>query len=761
MAGAGKAAPTPSLTWNVAATPIQISFSAHGVPLASESQLSGGPGGRLSYRVADGSFHTLTNLVATQALSDGAQYQVATDEPGRTATVTLARIAGGVTVSLAFTPSAGITDTFESFAATDAEHYLGGGEESHPLDLRGRTVVDEVSGRCFRGMSAPFYLSSAGYGISLETAAIASMAFPGASPAGACFGGPEPRCPMAGGLQVVQICAETAALTYDVFAGTPEQIVSAYTARVGRPLLPPPSQFALIKWRDVVGGPADLFEDVDKLHALAIPIGWVLLDNPWETADCYGTMTFDSKFPDPAGMIRAIHARGVQFMLWISPLVRGQSCPPSSLYPQSALLGTGGKATTIDLTDPGVLATFESSLRALIALGVDGFKGDRGNDVDFESQQLAGGSGLMVQNAYPLLYAKAAAAAIDAAGKTGAFATIFHVGSPGSSATLPGFWAGDQSGTFAGLQDAIHDGLSAGIAGYPIWGSDTGGYGSDALTPEVFVRWAQFSAVSPVFEVGGIGANATFWNFGEPTISQFRAAAILHYELFPYLYSLAGTAHASGVPILRPLALEYPNDPVSWQQDLEVLVGHDLLAAPVTVAAPSASTVHVPAGSWIDLWTGGAEVGPSTFSETPPLDRFPLYLRSGAVIPFAARTPLVWPKAWPVNALALPGRAGWLYAPATGTSTNRTADFGSFRATMRGKTAHVVLRNAPAQVQVSLVGVTPASVRIGGAVVRRSASDAALRARPSGWERTASPFPGVVLKIATHGGSATVDLTLS
>ena len=111
-----------------------------------------------------------------------------------------------------------------------------------------------------------------------------------------------------------------------------------------------------------------------------MPIGWVLLDNPWETGNCYGQMSFDAgRFPNPRGMIRALHARDVRFMLWISPLVRQQSCPPPQQYSQNVLYGTGGPAVTIDLTDAVTRSTFEASLSKLIGLGVDGFKDDRGD----------------------------------------------------------------------------------------------------------------------------------------------------------------------------------------------------------------------------------------------------------------------------------------------------------------------------------------------------------------------------------------------
>jgi alpha-glucosidase (family GH31 glycosyl hydrolase) len=750
------------VSWQVTQTPFRLSILAGGVTRVSESDLSGGPGGRLSYRLADGSFHGLSNVIGSTPSGAGMTYQIATDEAGRTATVTLQPVKNGVSVALTLQPADGVVDTFESFAASPGEHFLGGGERPAALDLRGQSLAIKTAYSCSSTMPAPFFLSSAGYGVLVHGTTIASMAFPGATLADSCAGGPESQCPLAAHLSVAQICTKSASLSYDVLAGTLEQIVSAYTAEVGRPPVPPASQFALIKWRDIVSGPAELYEDVDQLHALKIPIGWVLLDNPWESGLCYGRMTFDTqRFPDPGGMIASLHARGVEFMLWISPLVRRQFCPPPPQYSQSALFGTGN-AATIDLTDPATLSTFEQSVRSLIALGVDGFKADRGDEIDLEPLQLAGGPGLTLHNEYPLLYARAVAAAIQAAGKTASFATLFRAGAPGSAATVPGFWGGDQQGSFPGLAAAIRDGLSAGVAGYPVWGSDTGGFDSAALTPDVFVRWAQFSAVSPVFEVGGTGGNATFWNFGPETVAAFREAAVLHYELFPYLYSLAEAAHTGGLPIMRPLALEYPSDGQAWQHDLEVLVGRNLLAAPVTTPGSEAQ-VYLPAGSWLDLATGELRHGGGLpYVRPAPLDQLPLYLRKGAVIPFAARTPLLWRREWPVDALSLPGRGGWLYAPGEGAARAATPEFGSFRAVTQASTVRIRLRHAPSETQVLLTGRSaPSSVRIDGLVVRKSVSLAALRTAATGWTTTTAPFPGVVLKLTPHSGAAQVELVLA
>jgi alpha-D-xyloside xylohydrolase len=324
---------------------------------------------------------------------------------------------------------------------------------------------------------------------------------------------------------------------------------------------------------------------------------------------------------------------------------------------------------------------------------------------------------------------------------------------------LNGVWAGDQPGTFTGLRAAIRMAQTAGVSGFPIWGSDIGGYHSAGLTPEVFVRWAQFAAVTPIFEVGGVGQNARFWTFGPRTVELFRRAAELHYELFPHLYELARRAARTGLPIVRPLALDQPADDRSWSADLEFLVGGDLLVAPVAAASGSAHRIYLPEGEWVDVTRGTRHAGGRTIRRPTPLDELPLYLRAGTAVPFNARTPAIWSRPWQVDDLRRPGRAGWLLAPGPGSTTASSADAGSIGASTKGAVLELSLRRAPAETQVVvLTRERPAAVEIGGRRVAASGSAAALRRARTGWMFTRGPRGGVVLKLTGSRGVARVRL---
>ncbi|MBV8396552.1 MAG: glycoside hydrolase family 31 protein, partial [Actinobacteria bacterium] len=577
----------------------------------------------ITYRLADGTEHRLTSVRSRR----GDVYVVSTDERGRTATVAVERSGGTTRISVQLNPAKGVAEVHDAFAASAHDHFLGGGEHADYVDLRGRIVPVKVSYVC-SSAPIPYFASTAGWGLRLATENVAGLAFPESSGGSGCTFDSSPECTFPPLKDRVEVCVLGARLDEDVYAGSPAAVLRAYEDDVGAPRVPPRSELELVKWRDVVNRPSDLIEDVTKLRAAGVPIGWVLLDNPWEP--CVGTLRFDTRrIPDPAALVRTLHALGVKFMLWVSPK---DICVN---YPADDLVGPRGHQV-VALWRPAAARLFESRLRRVFAIGVDGVKGDRGDEVELGSRQ----------NAYPLLFARAVLSAL----KPGA-AGIFRAATVGSQSVLPGMWAGDQSGDFVGLQAAIRDGVSAGMSGFPTWGSDTGGY-STSPTAEVFARWAQFSAMTPVFEVGGTGANATPWTLGAGAMSALRDAAVLHYELFPYLYGLL-EGHE---PVLRSLGYAFPADEAAWQADFEFMVGSDLLAAPV-VGPGTTPRVYLPRGSWIDLYTGATVEGPANFVRPTPLSQFPLYVRPGAVVPFDMRTASSW---WGADELTHPGRAGYL-----------------------------------------------------------------------------------------------------
>ncbi len=759
-----------ALTWRTAASPFRIDFVRDGRVVARHAPgAAAKPGTRLGYWLADGTVRRLTGQLAAEPVAGGTAYTVATDEPGRSARVTVTRTSRGLSVALQLIPNSGVAGIYEAFAAERNEHFLGTGERGQYVDLRGQIVPLKIAYDCASTIVTPFYLSSRGYGIYLETSAVGHIEFAGHHDGPACSErSPDepPLCRLGGRSDRVELCVKASELSYEVYAGTPEQIVRAYTARTGRPALPPPEQLALVKWRDEVSGERELLDDISQLQRRGIPLGWILLDNPWEAGGCKGTLSFDSsRFPDPARTIAAVRARDVRLMLWISPLVTRRADCPYTGYDESVLIAGDAQERQIDLTSRAARELFVQRLRGLVLLGVDGVKADRGDQFDLEDDRLAGGEGITLHNRYPTLYAQAVAEAFRAAGRR--VAGMFRAGYAGSQRAVPAVWAGDQESSFAGLSAAIRMGQTASVSGFPIWGSDIGGYhrgfrnSAPDVTPELLVRWAQFAAVTPLFEVGGIGRNARFWELGTTATELFRRSAVLHYELAPYLYQRARAAHSTGSPILRPLGFSFPYDEQAWTHDLEFLVGPDLLAAPASSSGRRVD-VYLPKGEWVDLERGGRLKGPLRYERTTPLDELPLYLRAGAAIPFDFRTPDVWADPWRANDLLRAGRAGWLYAPGGSVTAAVSNEAGRLRAVSRGDTLTLSFSAAPRELQaLVLTRAKPLQVTIGGRVVPAARSLAELRRSREGWtRRTDGPFAGVVLKLAPAAGAAVAAIDL-
>jgi alpha-D-xyloside xylohydrolase len=203
-------------------------------------------------------------------------------------------------------------------------------------------------------------------------------------------------------------------------------------------------------------------------------------------------------------------------------------------------------------------------------------------------------------------------------------------------------WGGDNEASFSpdnGLPTVVTAGISAGLSGMPLWGADIGGYLGlpDTPNPLLLQRWTEFAAFTPMMEVMS-SKNITPWTFdknspsGTPALDTYKKFAILHMSLFPYRYAAAQQAQKTGIPPMQALALLYQDDPKARYIKDEYLFGPDLLVAPV-IDENTSRAVYLPAGDWINLFTGDAITGPQTVIAKAPADTIPVYLRRGAILP--------------------------------------------------------------------------------------------------------------------------------
>jgi alpha-glucosidase (family GH31 glycosyl hydrolase) len=288
----------------------------------------------------------------------------------------------------------------------------------------------------------------------------------------------------------------------------------------------------------------------------------------------------------------------------------------------------------VDFSNPAAGAWWWAAHRHLVRLGVAGWWLDGGEGPPANSK-LHAGDGALLHNMYDLLRHQAFAEG-EAADRPGQRPFLLcRSGGAGMQRFGAACWSGDINNDFATLEAQVPLGLNTGLSGVPYWGSDVGGFFHPIPeTGELYARWFQLGAFCPVFRSHGwLWREHVPWAHGAEVEAICRRYAELRYRLLPYTYTLAWQARTLGLPLMRPLVLNYPDHPRVWGLGHEFLWGDDLLVAPVTREGATAWPVFLPRGGWYDFWTGARHDGPGGITVTAPLDQLPLLVRAGAILP--------------------------------------------------------------------------------------------------------------------------------
>ncbi len=423
----------------------------------------GGAEAPLAY-VAKGVEHRLTRVVSERREDAGRTYRVATDEPGRTAVVTVEGTADGVAVTWGLRPAAGVEAMRTTIAGSPDLHFLGTGQRTRWVDMRGTVVPLKVWNTCESSAPSPFFASTGGFGAWFSTPAVGRIAFPGAADgtAFACELG-QPPCPVGDAVAAVRVCLKASSTAFEIARGTPERLVSWFSERVGRPKAPWLPQLALIR----AARPRLGLGRADRGHRAAPRAAAPdRVDRARQSLGGRGrlqpvlrrSLVRPGAVSRPEGSDEGVHAAGVRLMLWISPQIKRAECPAPDL-PDGWLTGDD-QITIRGLTRPDVSARLRRCPASARRARRRRFQGRRGDEVDLEDAPVAAGKGTVVQEQYPLLYAAAAAKAMG----NRPFGSLFRSFVPGSTSLLGGIVGPDQRHTWNGLSGAIKAAQTAGVA---------------------------------------------------------------------------------------------------------------------------------------------------------------------------------------------------------------------------------------------------------------------------------------------------------
>jgi alpha-glucosidase (family GH31 glycosyl hydrolase) len=577
---------------------------------------------------------------------------------------------------LRLAPATGIAVDRARSVAADAGEAAGAAETQHRLTLRfswigeqhfyglgeGGKQFDRLDGvRPFwnshfvhgtgSDIGVPLLLSTAGYALFFDTTADAEVV----------VGRTERDA------EIVYRVDQGAIDCYFLAGATLRALLGTVARLLGSPALPPRWSLGFLQSTRHFTDQAEVQRLAQTLRAKQIPCDGVVFLSTYGDAKGWnrgvGHLEFEPDlFADPASAIGALRAQGFQVITHEYPVLHPQSPLLAEAERRGFLLSEGYRLSRveshptteyhegqrfIDFSNPEARAWWWEQHRALADLGVAGWWLD-GGEGPSSAAALQGGTGRDLHNVYDRLRQQGFAEGESSTHPDRRPFLLCRSGAAGMQRYGATCWSGDINNTFATLEAQIPLGLNTGLSGIPYWGMDIGGFfHPQPETAELYARWFQFGAFCPGFRAHGtIWREHVPWAFGPEIEAICRRYVELRYRLLPYTCALAWQAYLEGLPLMRPLVLNYPDDPSVWELGSQYLWGDDLLVAPVTRAGATAWPVYLPAGTWYDFWTHQRHTGPRGVTVEAPLDRLPLFVRAGALLPLAPLTQFDGERMW-------------------------------------------------------------------------------------------------------------------
>ena len=518
----------------------------------------------------------------------------------------------------------------ERLNVSAGENIYGLGERFTPYVKNGQSIDiwnedgGTASEQAYKNI--PFYLSNRGYGVYVNHPELVSF----------------------------EICSEAASkaqfsvkgeeLNYCVIGGDNlSQVISRYTALTGRPALPPAWSFGL--WLSTSFttqyDEQTVTEFIEGMKERDIPLDVFHFDCFWMRE--YEWCNFDwdkDKFPEPENMLARLKDRGLKICVWINPYI-GHISPLFEEAKQKGYLiknKTGGVwqwdlwqpgMGIVDFTNPEAVEWYKNHLRKLMDGGVDCFKTDFGERIPAECVYYDGSDPLKMHNYYAYIYNKAVFEATREKKGRNEAVVFARSAAPGSQ-SFPVHWGGDCEATYEAMAETLRGGLSLSLCGFGFWSHDISGFENTA-TPDLYKRWVAFGFFSSHSRLHGSSSYRVPWLFDEEAVEVLRFFTKQKCALMPYLFAAAVTASKTGIPVMRPMVLEFQDDPACAFLDRQYMLGGSLLAAPVFNDTGETET-YLPHGVWTHWLTNEQAEGGRYIKEKNDYFTMPLWVRPNSII---------------------------------------------------------------------------------------------------------------------------------
>ncbi|MCU1423632.1 MAG: alpha-xylosidase [Microbacteriaceae bacterium] len=571
---------------------------------------------------------SLTSGSLTATVTRGAPWNVEFTSGGRRLTASGAK-------AQAHLVAGGESFVHEQLALGVGELIYGLGERFGPLVKNGQSVeiwnADGGTSSEQAYKNVPFYLSNRGYGVLVDDSGPVSFEV-----------GSE-------AVERVQFSVPGESVQYYVIDGpTPKDVLERYTALTGRPAHVPAWSYGLWLTTSFTTSydEATVSSFIDGMAERDLPLSVFHFDCFWMREFNWCDFEWDPRtFPDPEGMLERLHTKDLHLCVWINPYI-GQRSPLFAEAAEAGYLLTRPDGSVwqwdlwqagmalVDFSNPDATAWYQGKLRHLLDQGVDAFKTDFGERVPLDVDYFDGSSPDRMHNWYTQLYNRAVFDVLEETRGEGD-AVLFARSATVGGQAMPVHWGGDSTSTYESMAETLRGGLSLAFGGFGFWSHDIGGFEG---TPDagVFKRWTAFGLLSSHSRLHGSGSYRVPWAFDEEAVEVTRLFTKLKLRLMPYLYAAGLEASRTGTPVMRPMQLEFPDDPAVAHLDRQYMLGADLLVAPV-FSSSGEIEFYLPAGTWTNYFTRETVVGPVWRRETHPFTSVPLYVRDGAVLPLGGR----------------------------------------------------------------------------------------------------------------------------